>query len=177
MNGWLAIRFVPRHYNYFRDYDPQIGRYSQSDPIGLGGRLNTYAYVEDTPLTRNDPYGLAGQVRPCPPGWICLPPIVGPGPILPPELDDILNPPKSGLGQQIWNKLKELCTPDDDPCLKQWERESADCLKWSFGGGRWVRACQSRANDRLRLCRGNGGTMPPDAPEPWRPDSDQRRPR
>ena len=44
------------HYNYFRDYDTGIGRYSQSDPIGIWGGFNTYAYVEDTPLTRNDPY-------------------------------------------------------------------------------------------------------------------------
>ena len=46
------------HYNYFRDYNPQIGRYIQSDPVGLAGGVNAYAYVNGQPLSSVDPEGL-----------------------------------------------------------------------------------------------------------------------
>jgi RHS repeat-associated protein len=47
------------HQNYFRDFDPAVGRYVESDPIGLvGGGANTYAYVAADPLLNLDPFGL-----------------------------------------------------------------------------------------------------------------------
>jgi hypothetical protein len=46
-------------YNYFRDYDPQTGRYIESDPIGLrGGSASTYSYVNNNPISNVDPRGL-----------------------------------------------------------------------------------------------------------------------
>jgi RHS repeat-associated protein len=46
------------HYNYFRDYDPDTGRYAESDPIGLAGGLNPYLYASSNPLRYTDSYGL-----------------------------------------------------------------------------------------------------------------------
>jgi len=45
------------HQNYFRDYDSGIGRYVQSDPIGLLGGLHTYTYSGDSPIAHTDPSG------------------------------------------------------------------------------------------------------------------------
>ncbi|SQJ30034.1 Uncharacterized conserved protein [Serratia rubidaea] len=42
------------HYNLFRYYEPEVGRFTTQDPIGLQGGLNLYQYAPN----------LAGKIRP-----------------------------------------------------------------------------------------------------------------
>ena len=64
-SGYARIGFpgqVEQHadlyYNYYRDYDPTLGRYAQADPIGLDGDINPYVYAQANPLAGGDPNGL-----------------------------------------------------------------------------------------------------------------------
>jgi len=45
-------------YNWFRTYDGSTGRYTQADPIGLAGGMNTYLYANANPVMWVDPLGL-----------------------------------------------------------------------------------------------------------------------
>ena len=48
------------HYNRFRYYDPEIGRFVSQDPIGLMGGINVYIYASN-PIEWVDPFGLASK--------------------------------------------------------------------------------------------------------------------
>jgi len=56
--GQYADKKTNLAYNYFRDFDAGLGRYVQSDPIGMRGGLNTYLYSNARPTTESDPDGL-----------------------------------------------------------------------------------------------------------------------
>jgi RHS repeat-associated protein len=57
--GQYADKETGLAYNWRRDYAADLGRYVQSDPIGLWSGLNTYLYVDAMPLQLHDPTGLA----------------------------------------------------------------------------------------------------------------------
>lgn len=76
MPGQIDLGVGGIYYNYFRDYDSNTGRYLESDPIGLDGGPNTYAYAYDNPLKFSDPSGLEVRLA-CrnlvgPPGQHCF---------------------------------------------------------------------------------------------------------
>jgi RHS repeat-associated protein len=56
--GQYADEETGLHYNLFRYYDPQIGRFVTADPIGLAGGVNLYAYGPN-PIGWIDPLGLS----------------------------------------------------------------------------------------------------------------------
>lgn len=97
------------HYNYFRDYDPKIGRYVQKDPIGLdGGDVNLYAYVHNSSVNKTDPFGLYD-------------------PNLPDNLPSLRNPP---------SKSRPLCEPKNK-CRENADKFLSNCTKslWAAQAG------------------------------------------
>ncbi|MFC6336099.1 type IV secretion protein Rhs [Pseudomonas sp. CCM 7891] len=54
--GQYLDRETGLHFNTFRFYDPDVGRFTTPDPIGLDGELNLYQYAPN-PIAWVDPWG------------------------------------------------------------------------------------------------------------------------
>ena len=48
-------------YKRNRSYDPVTGRFTQEDPVGLGGGMNLYGFVDGDAVNYSDPLGLCGN--------------------------------------------------------------------------------------------------------------------
>ena len=58
---FTARRIDTETANYYyraRYYQPEIGRFLQTDPVGYKDGINWYAYVKNNPIMRTDPLGL-----------------------------------------------------------------------------------------------------------------------
>jgi RHS repeat-associated protein len=129
--GHLLDPELSLHYNRFRYFDPTLGRYIQSDPWGLGGGYNVYAY-RTNPLATADVRGLgeeghdaaakAKDDEEIPPGMTRK------------EYDDLKVEMKA-LADAAWKKMQEArdndqrtVTLDDGTVLKVTDSGMGPCL-------------------------------------------------
>ncbi|MDX2184057.1 MAG: RHS repeat-associated core domain-containing protein, partial [Gemmatimonadaceae bacterium] len=63
--GWMGSLLEDKRdadgtlYRRHRYLDPQSGRFTQPDPIGIAGGLNLYGYADGDPVNYSDPFGLS----------------------------------------------------------------------------------------------------------------------
>jgi RHS repeat-associated protein len=139
--GQIADAETGFYYNMNRYYDPMMGRYTQSDPIGLEGGLNTYGYVGADPIKYFDIDGLQ-KGAPMRQTW--------PSPYTPPSYDRVApgaeqnnnrNSPDRNLQREyrknfpspydlsdIWQCAVADCSGDDLQCTLENQRFPRDWI-------------------------------------------------
>lgn len=142
--GQLYDSHAGLHQNYFRDYDPAIGRYAESDPIGIDGGLNTYLYAGANPVQFSDPDGLQAVLP-----WVGprVAPLVRPW-VRPFPIDPVLPMPLPVPSEQDRAECEKACDA-------QWDKDIFWCeVMWKMKGrpSGGYSACKRAANRKYVKC-------------------------
>ena len=154
------------NYNYYRDYNPAIGRYIEADPIGLRGGINLFLYTRANPLRWIDPSGLTGIAIPFP--FPIVEPI--PVPLIFPPAPLVINPPAQSRAHDDPYSVQPVnpgrdcqgrCKPCPEP-QPAWERPGNEHGSTSGSHWHWIEYNQNPSTCECHPIR-RSGPFPPDA--------------